>query len=70
VVWNNKGATPQQVLAALGTDAGQLFVLSEKLADILTTAGATDIATAVPASWTYVANADGSVAVTAVPASK
>jgi hypothetical protein len=64
-VWHNPTATPEQVVAALGTNAAKVFQLSVALCTLLVQAGATDIPTSVPTGWTYVVNADGTVVLTA-----
>ncbi len=63
-LWNNPEATPQQVVAALGTQAAMIFTRSAELAAFLTAAGVTRIPTGVPAGWSYAANPDGSVTLT------
>jgi hypothetical protein len=63
-IWNNpSGATPQQTVAAMGTNAAALFQLSSLVCTLIgqitgTTPGI------MPAGWTYVANSDGSVTLT------
>jgi hypothetical protein len=64
VLWNNPRATPQQVVAALGTQAVLIFTRSAELAAFLAGAGVTGIPLTVPAGWSYTANPDGSITLT------
>ena len=67
-VWNNPGATPDTIVAALGTNAQKIFMASAGLAAYLNSLGAGVVAT-MPSGWNYVANTDGSVTLTvAAPA--
>jgi hypothetical protein len=62
-VWSNAdGLTPQQALDLFGTDAGDLFSLSNLLCGLLKGVTGEDIHV-VPAGWTYTVNADNTVTV-------
>jgi hypothetical protein len=63
LVWNNSDATPQQVVAAFGTNGASLFQLSGLLCGLI---GAITDTTPnpVPSGWTITANTDGSVTLT------
>jgi hypothetical protein len=63
LVWNNSGATPQQVVAAFGTNAANLFQLSGLLCGLIGTISGT-APNPVPTGWTITANSDGSVTLT------
>jgi len=74
LIWNNaQGLTPQEVVAALGTNAAVLFALAAQEQSILPAAVAqvNPVATvslpSPPAGWTVTPNADGSVALTPPP---
>jgi hypothetical protein len=58
-VWNNPFASPDKVVAALGTNAAGLFEISSATAAFLNQFGANVPATS-PAGWTVVFGADGS----------
>ena len=58
LVWNNRNATPPDVIAAMGKDAVKIFELSAGLATYLTSAGAT-VPTTYPSTWTMTFNDDG-----------
>jgi hypothetical protein len=63
LVWNNSGATPQQVVAAFGTNAASLFQLSALLCGLI--GGITGTTpNPVPTGWTITANSDGTVTLT------
>ena len=64
LVWNNKNASPDKVIAALGTSAVAVFAHAAATATFLTSLGATGFPTAIPAGWTLVSNADGSMVAT------
>jgi hypothetical protein len=64
LVWANPNATPDTIVAAMGTDAVKLFALSAALAQLLTSAGAAGIPLTMPAGWTFAPNADGSATLT------
>ncbi len=59
-VWNNKSAAPDKIVAAMGTQAQQIFAASAALGSFLTGLGAT-VPTAIPAGWNLTENADGSI---------
>lgn len=64
-MWNNlpEGVTASDVVAAMGTNAVELFELSGKLAEFIGGLDASQVV-AVPAGVSYVGNADGSVTIT------
>lgn len=69
MVWNNPRATPEEVIAALGTDAVEVFSLSSQLGTLLAAAVGNDmkkivehgIPTGVPEGYSYKANEDGTI---------
>ncbi len=69
LVWNNLRATPEEVIAALGTDAAEVFALSSQLGTLLASAVGNDmkkiiengIPTGVPEGYSYKANEDGTI---------
>jgi len=64
LVWHNAyGLTPQQVLDALGTDAAELFAISNTIIPILNQAADAEhqITSVVPDGTTYTLNADGTI---------
>jgi len=63
-VWNNPNATPQQVIAAMGTGAAAVFAHSAAIAAFLVSQGAPGIPTTAPTGWTVVSNSDGTVTAT------
>jgi hypothetical protein len=63
LVWNNSGATPQEVVAAFGTNAAGLFQLSGLLCGLIGAITGTT-PNPVPTGWTITANNDGSVTLT------
>jgi hypothetical protein len=63
LVWNNSSATPQQVVAAFGTNAASLFQLSGLLCGLIGAITGTT-PNPVPTGWTITANGDGSVTLT------
>ena len=65
-VWNNKNATPDQVVAQMGSNAQAVFALSAQLASLLVAAGVSGIPTAMPTGWNYTAGASGTVTLTKV----
>ena len=75
LLWNNPSATPQQILDKLGTNAKLIFQLSDlnwqTLAAVAQIAGTTPpIINGVPATYTYVINADGTITLTPVESQK
>jgi hypothetical protein len=69
LIWNNRNATPQQVIAALGAEAAAVFALSAL--NNQTIASAAQIGgvsppnmPAIPTGWTVTANPDGTVTLT------
>ena len=68
LVWSNpSGATPQQVVSTMGTQAATIFELSSILCSTLGAFTGSTIGV-MPAGWSYTANADGTVTLVA-PAS-
>lgn len=67
LVWNNKTASPDKIVAALGTEAVKTFTLSAALAQFLVLAGAVNIPLSMPSNWNYTAHQDGSVTLTGAP---
>jgi hypothetical protein len=69
-VWNNPNASPDLIVAAMGTQAVAVFEKSAATAAYLVAMGAVDaegkptIPTTMPAGWNFQANADGSVTLT------
>ena len=63
-VWNNKAATPDNIIAAMGTQAQAIFTHSAALAAFINSFGQTQVPAAPPAGWTVTFNADGSAAAT------
>jgi hypothetical protein len=65
LVWNNPLATPDNVVAALGTNAAKIFMASAGLAAYLNALDPTlKLAEAMPSTWTFHANEDGSATLT------
>jgi len=65
LVWNNPtGATPQQVVSTMGTQAASIFQLSSILCSTLGAITGSTIG-AMPPGWSYTVNADGTVTLTA-----
>jgi hypothetical protein len=69
LIWNNKNATPQEVIAALGTNAAAVFGLAtlnnSTIASAATIGGApAPTMPSIPAGYTVTFNADGSATVT------
>jgi hypothetical protein len=58
-LWQNGRCTPDEMLAALGTDALPLFLASQKAAAFLASMDAGYVAPQT--DWTFAVNADGSV---------
>lgn len=71
-VWDNPRATPEEVVAALGTDAAEVFALSGQLSTLLAAAVGNDmkkiielgIPVGVPENYTYKVNEDGTLTLT------
>ena len=69
-VWDNPMATPDVIVAAMGTNAQKVFTLAAGMAAYLVSAGAVDstgapiIPVTMPSGWNYQANSDGSVTLT------
>jgi len=61
--WSNPDYTPQQMAAAWGTNCGDLFRISGLTAAYIA-AVRKQTRTVLPAGWTFVVNADGSVTLT------
>ena len=65
LVWDNSQATPDKIVAAMGTNANAIFIASAGLAAYLVSLGASVPLTmpkkADGTAWNYVANSDGSV---------
>ena len=68
LVWANKTASPDKIIAAMGTDAVKIFTLSAGMAVYLNSAGA-NVPTTSPANWTVVFNIDGTASATLNPTS-
>ena len=73
LIWNNRNATPQQVIAALGTDAAAVFQFAELNVNTVGSAATIGGVTPptlppIPAGWTLAPNEDGSMTVTPPPA--
>ena len=60
-VWNNRLATPDKVVAALGTNAKAVFEHSAALVAFLTGLGLIGFPVAIPAGWTLTVHEDGSM---------
>jgi hypothetical protein len=71
-VWENPRATPEEVVAALGKDAAEVFALSAQLSGLLAAAVGNDmkkitelgIPVGVPENYTYKVNEDGTLTLT------
>ena len=59
-VWANPAATPDKIIAALGTQAAAVFTHAEALADLLNGIIAGTVPTGYPTGWTVTFNTDGS----------
>jgi len=64
-VWKNPAATPDKIVAALGTNAVKLFTAADALATYLAAEGVTGLLVGIPAGWVYTPNTDGSAVVAA-----
>ena len=69
LIWNNANATPQEVMAALGTNAASVFALAAlNNATIASAAGIGGVTPpsmpSIPTGWTITPNNDGTVTVT------
>jgi hypothetical protein len=69
LIWKNPKATPQEVIAALGTNALLIFQLAnlniQTVTQAATLAGTTPpVIPSVPDGWTLTPNSDGSMTVT------
>jgi hypothetical protein len=63
-IWNNPSdATPQQTVAAMGTNAAALFQLSSLICVLIGQITGTT-PSVMPAGWSYAANSDGTVTLT------
>jgi hypothetical protein len=68
-VWSNPAATPDKIIAAMGTNAQQIFAASAGLGAYLASLGAS-VPTASPKDaagnflWNFQMNADGSITLT------
>ncbi|MGD0768107.1 MAG: hypothetical protein ABSB42_07930 [Tepidisphaeraceae bacterium] len=66
LVWNNpSGATPQQVVSTMGTNAAAIFQLSGILTSSVLTPIVGSTVSIMPPGWSYVTSADGTVTLTA-----
>lgn len=68
--WENPNATPQQVADDFGTSAAALFAASQATAALLASIDASLVPAdmqGVPPTYTVTFNADGTVAIVAVP---
>ena len=63
-VWNTPNVSPIDVVAAMGTEAVKVFTLSAALRDLLVASGATGFPLAMPETYNFQANPDGSVTLT------
>jgi hypothetical protein len=61
--WNNPNATPEQLSAALGNDAKQLFELHYKLGQLISTIDATAISEGSSVVGQFTMNEDGTVTI-------
>jgi hypothetical protein len=70
LVWNNRNATPEQIIEAMGTDAVAMFTNHGNeqiaLATLAGQNGLTYTPLAVPAEYTLTPNQDGSISVVKV----
>jgi hypothetical protein len=69
MVWCHHTLSPQQVVAALGSDAGPLFRAAAAMSDFLSAAAPAEaslssITLTVPTGWSYVVNSDDTVTLT------
>ena len=64
LMWKNPSLTPEQAFSALGTDAAQLCLFSNKILELLAIAG-DQVVSPVPADKDLVYSEDGSVSVVA-----
>jgi hypothetical protein len=62
-VWANRQYTPQEVIAAYGTSAVELFQLSGAMQTLLEHVTGQSVPV-MPEGWTYEAHADGSITLT------
>ena len=60
LVWNNKCASPDKVIASMGKNAKAIFEHAAATAAFLVSQGVTDLPVP-PAEWKLVTNADGSM---------
>jgi hypothetical protein len=65
LVWNNPNATPDKIVASMGTNAVKIFESSAAMGQLLKNAGA-DVPTTMPTGWNFQANPDGSVTLTKI----
>lgn len=61
--WQNSNATPEEVAAALGTDAQEIFELHAKLGQLIATVKPTAIVAGVSVVGQFEYNEDGTVTV-------
>jgi hypothetical protein len=61
--WNNPNATPEQLSAALGNDAKQLFELHYQLGQLIATVNPADIAIGASVIGQFTMNQDGTVTI-------
>jgi hypothetical protein len=62
MVWKNTlKKTPQEVVAAFGTDAVQLFQISGLVRQLIQTVSGQEPPPTMPAGWGFTANPDGTV---------
>lgn len=69
LLWGSKDATPEAILAALGTDAGKIFALANLNIQTVVMAAQIDgvaapVLPGVPSNYTATVNPDGSVTAT------
>jgi hypothetical protein len=73
-LWKNRGATPEEIVAALGADAAAVFAFSDLMAQTLASAATIGGLPApksplIPAGRTVTKNPDGTVTISTAPSS-
>jgi hypothetical protein len=65
-IWNNPDPelTPQAIIAEFGTDAAELFGLSNAMIGLMNTFAGAEISTIIPAKYSVTVNEDGSITIT------
>jgi hypothetical protein len=64
VVWNNPKATPDKIVASMGTNATKVFEISAALGNFINSIQPNTVVATMPAGWNFTANTDGSVVIT------